>query len=127
MEYMVTVCLNSGSARHALSISGFLAFSMLRTLLYIAPLYMTAWSFPTLQPRQNTTGSDVDCAPNSRSGLKAECWEALNLEQYINDWVKANGTEAKCNEVGFAQCFLQFNVRIGFALVLHPRPQANAG
>ncbi|KAB2577220.1 hypothetical protein BFW01_g8574 [Lasiodiplodia theobromae] len=80
---------------------------MLKTLSLVTPLCLTALAFPTLEPRQNST--DVDCAPNSRSGLKAECWEALNIEQYINDWIKANGTEAKCDEVGFAQCFLQAN------------------
>ncbi|EOD47881.1 hypothetical protein UCRNP2_5374 [Neofusicoccum parvum UCRNP2] len=82
---------------------------MRSSLFYVAPLCLTAAAYPALEIRQNSTGTDVDCAPNSRSGLKAECWEALNLEQYINDWVAANGTEAKCDDVGFAQCFLQFH------------------
>ncbi|KAK0390173.1 hypothetical protein NLU13_3745 [Sarocladium strictum] len=51
----------------------------------------------------------VDCSPSSTSGLKAECWDALGMEQYINDWVAANGTAADCDNLGFAQCYLQFN------------------
>ncbi|KAL2214730.1 hypothetical protein CC79DRAFT_1339578 [Sarocladium strictum] len=57
-----------------------------------------------LQPRQ-----DVDCSPSSSSGLKAECWNALGMDQYITDWMAANGTAAGCDDLGFAQCYLQFN------------------
>ncbi|EKJ75351.1 hypothetical protein NXS19_010794 [Fusarium pseudograminearum] len=52
---------------------------------------------------------DVDCAPNSSTGLKAECWKALDMDKYIKDWVAANGTAANCEELGFAQCYLQAN------------------
>ncbi|KAH7183245.1 uncharacterized protein B0J16DRAFT_373747 [Fusarium flagelliforme] len=52
---------------------------------------------------------DVDCAPNSATGLKAECWKALDMNKYITDWVAENGTKANCEELGFAQCYLQFN------------------
>ncbi|KAL4727881.1 hypothetical protein ACLX1H_004576 [Fusarium chlamydosporum] len=52
---------------------------------------------------------DVDCSPASSSGLKAECWKALDMNKYITDWVAENGTKANCEELGFAQCYLQFN------------------
>ena len=35
---------------------------------------------------------------------------AVDMEKYINDWVTENGTKANCDELGFAQCYLQFNV-----------------
>lgn len=34
----------------------------------------------------------------------------VDMNTYINDWVAANGTDANCEALGFAQCFLQFNV-----------------
>jgi hypothetical protein len=34
----------------------------------------------------------------------------VDMEKYINDWVTENGTKANCDELGFAQCYLQFNV-----------------
>ncbi|KAJ1336146.1 hypothetical protein MN608_02894 [Microdochium nivale] len=52
---------------------------------------------------------DVDCSPSSSSGLKAECWESLGVDKFIQDWVAANGTAADCANLGFAQCYLQFN------------------
>lgn len=51
----------------------------------------------------------VDCAPNSSTGLKAECWDSLKVDDYIQAWMKANGTAANCATLGFAQCYLQFN------------------
>ncbi|KXJ94901.1 hypothetical protein Micbo1qcDRAFT_232274 [Microdochium bolleyi] len=51
----------------------------------------------------------VDCAPDSTTGLKAECWESLGVDKYIQDWMTANGTAANCASLGFAQCYLQFN------------------
>lgn len=32
------------------------------------------------------------------------------METYITEWMAANGTAAGCDELGFAQCYLQFNV-----------------
>jgi hypothetical protein len=32
------------------------------------------------------------------------------MNKYITDWVAENGTKANCAELGFAQCYLQFNV-----------------
>ncbi|RGP68588.1 hypothetical protein FSPOR_5225 [Fusarium sporotrichioides] len=52
---------------------------------------------------------DVDCAPDSATGLKAECWKALDMDKYITDWVAENGDQANCAELGFAQCYLQAN------------------
>lgn len=34
----------------------------------------------------------------------------VDMNKYITDWVAANGTDANCEALGFAQCFLQFNV-----------------
>ncbi|KAH8733749.1 hypothetical protein BGZ61DRAFT_514997 [Ilyonectria robusta] len=56
-----------------------------------------------------TARQDVDCSSSSSTGLKAECWAALDMNKYITDWVAANGTDANCEALGFAQCFLQFN------------------
>ncbi|KAF4451534.1 hypothetical protein F53441_5491 [Fusarium austroafricanum] len=73
---------------------------------------------PLLKRQDNETAPEpapveadpgADCSPSSASGLKPECWKALNMEKYINDWVTENGTKANCDELGFAQCFLQFN------------------
>ncbi|KAF7548410.1 hypothetical protein G7Z17_g7072 [Cylindrodendrum hubeiense] len=52
---------------------------------------------------------DVDCSPSSSTGLKSECWVSLDMNTYITEWVAANGTDANCEALGFAQCFLQFN------------------
>ncbi|KPM41280.1 hypothetical protein AK830_g5311 [Neonectria ditissima] len=68
------------------------------------PLAVSAGPIATLQARQ-----DVDCSPSSSSGLKSDCWAALDMDKYITEWVAANGTEANCEALGFAQCFLQFN------------------
>jgi hypothetical protein len=32
------------------------------------------------------------------------------MNKYITDWVAENGTKADCATLGFAQCYLQFNV-----------------
>ncbi|KAM0543615.1 hypothetical protein ACHAPJ_012202 [Fusarium lateritium] len=65
-------------------------------------------AFPPLAKR-NETVPDVDCSPSSPTGLKAECWKALEMDKYITEWIAANGTKANCEELGFAQCYLQFN------------------
>ncbi|KAH7041504.1 uncharacterized protein B0I36DRAFT_312941 [Microdochium trichocladiopsis] len=52
---------------------------------------------------------NVDCAPDSPTGLKAECWESLGVDKFIQDWMAANATAADCGNLGFAQCYLQFN------------------
>jgi hypothetical protein len=36
---------------------------------------------------------------------------AVEMDKYITEWMAANGTKANCDQLGFAQCFLQFNVR----------------
>ncbi|KAH6893219.1 hypothetical protein B0T10DRAFT_592168 [Thelonectria olida] len=77
---------------------------LLHFLLAALPLAVSAG--PILARADNTT---VDCAPNSSSGLKAECWAALGMDKYITEWMAANGTKANCDQLGFAQCFLQFN------------------
>lgn len=41
----------------------------------------------------------------------------VDMEKYINDWVTENGTKANCDELGFAQCYLQFNVSIQKTMV----------
>ncbi|KAF5021883.1 hypothetical protein F66182_6074 [Fusarium sp. NRRL 66182] len=71
-----------------------------------------ASALPSVAKRQEPA-PNVDCSPSSSSGLKAECWKALDMEKYINDWMAANGTEANCGELGFAQCYLQFNGHTG--------------
>jgi len=76
---------------------------MFFSTLFISLLLSLADASPLAQ-RQT-----VDCSPNSSSGLKAECWKSLNVDQYIQDWMKANGTAADCANLGFAQCYLQFN------------------
>ncbi|KAG7109799.1 hypothetical protein HYQ45_017795 [Verticillium longisporum] len=73
------------------------------TIALFLPLACTVTATPIVQ-RQ-----DVDCAPNSSSGLKAECWEALEMDKYINDWMATNSAAAGCDTLGFAQCYLQFN------------------
>lgn len=73
------------------------------TIALLLPLACTVTATPIVQ-RQ-----DVDCAPNSSSGLKAECWEALEMDKYINDWMATNSAAAGCDTLGFAQCYLQFN------------------
>lgn len=55
---------------------------------------------------QTTT---LDCSPSSTAGLQPDCWAQLNVSTYINDWLAANGTAADCENLGFAQCFLQYN------------------
>ncbi|KAN0070969.1 hypothetical protein V8E54_011134 [Elaphomyces granulatus] len=51
----------------------------------------------------------IDCSPNSTNGLMADCWSLLNMSQYIESWMNANGSSADCDSLGFAQCFLQWN------------------
>ncbi|KAI6777835.1 uncharacterized protein J7T54_001385 [Emericellopsis cladophorae] len=73
------------------------------TLTYLLPLFSTVAASPVGREL------DVDCSPDSSSGLKPECWAALEMDKYITDWMAANGTAAGCDTLGFAQCYLQFN------------------
>ncbi|KAL2070357.1 hypothetical protein VTL71DRAFT_13383 [Oculimacula yallundae] len=79
---------------------------MLWQNLFLSIFLTPVLGAPALESRQ---GAAVDCSPSSKTGLKPECWKQLNVETFINDWIKANGTDANCGQLGFAQCFLQFN------------------
>ncbi|KAM0329025.1 hypothetical protein ACHAPQ_006888 [Fusarium lateritium] len=86
--------------------------SLFKSLLLSIPISSLVAAVPLVE-RADTdpapaTG-DVDCSPSSSTGLKAECWKALDMNKYITDWVAENGTKANCAELGFAQCYLQFN------------------
>ncbi|KAI3391917.1 hypothetical protein diail_6619 [Diaporthe ilicicola] len=52
---------------------------------------------------------NLDCTPSSTAGLQPDCWAQLGVSQYIKDWLEANGTAADCDNLGFAQCYLQYN------------------
>ncbi|KAJ0118423.1 hypothetical protein J7T55_009206 [Diaporthe amygdali] len=62
--------------------------------------------FASLALAQSST---LDCTPSSTSGLQPDCWAQLKVSEYIKDWLDANGTAADCDNLGFAQCFLQYN------------------
>ncbi|KAH7305196.1 hypothetical protein B0I35DRAFT_454380 [Stachybotrys elegans] len=78
------------------------------SLLAAAPLIASVFAAPSTKPGLDRR-QDVDCAPNSSTGLKAECWAALDMNTFITDWVATNCAAADCANLGFAQAFLQFN------------------
>ncbi|RKK95494.1 hypothetical protein BFJ68_g14780 [Fusarium oxysporum] len=90
--------------------------SILATVLLSLSFSTVVSAIPLVERQDNGTAPEpapadpgVDCSPSSSTGLKPECWKALDMEKYINDWVTENGTKANCDELGFAQCYLQFN------------------
>ncbi|SCN92222.1 uncharacterized protein FFB20_12062 [Fusarium fujikuroi] len=90
--------------------------SLFATALLSLSFSTVVSAIPLVERQDNGTAPEpapadpgVDCSPSSSTGLKPECWKALDMEKYINDWVTENGTKANCDELGFAQCYLQFN------------------
>ncbi|KAG5743558.1 hypothetical protein H9Q72_013186 [Fusarium xylarioides] len=84
--------------------------SLFATALLSLSFSTVVSAIPLVERQDNGTADPgVDCSPSSSTGLKPECWKALDMEKYINDWVTENGTKANCDELGFAQCYLQFN------------------
>jgi hypothetical protein len=89
--------------------------SLFKAVLTTLSVSTVVSAVPLIERQDNGTAPepapapDVDCAPDSATGLKAECWKALDMDKYITDWVAENGDQANCAELGFAQCYLQAN------------------
>ncbi|KAH6954230.1 hypothetical protein FAVG1_02297 [Fusarium avenaceum] len=88
--------------------------SLFKSLLFLTSASSLVAAIPLVERNDTDAAplpitSDVDCSPSSATGLKAECWKALDMNKYITDWVAENGTKAECDTLGFAQCYLQFN------------------
>ncbi|GKT50801.1 uncharacterized protein ColSpa_10982 [Colletotrichum spaethianum] len=79
---------------------------MIRTSLLIWLLITSVFAS---SPKGSIVARVLDCSPSSSTGLKPECWNQLNVSDYITNWLAENGTKADCDTLGFAQCFLVFN------------------
>ncbi|KAK1990782.1 hypothetical protein LX36DRAFT_663907 [Colletotrichum falcatum] len=58
-----------------------------------------------LVTRQTNVTAD-QCTPFSPDGIQMGCWEALQMNQYLNDWWANNGQRCNSTNKGFAQCYL---------------------
>ncbi|KKA29259.1 hypothetical protein TD95_002038 [Thielaviopsis punctulata] len=85
---------------------------MVRSTAALAFLAASAAAVPVAEIPEDSgvaKRAELDCSAGSKDGLQAGCWNQLDIPSYIDAWIKANGTAAKCSSLGFAQCYLQYN------------------
>ncbi|KAF2770055.1 hypothetical protein EJ03DRAFT_79222 [Teratosphaeria nubilosa] len=85
-------------------------FSLTASLAVVAT---AAFVEPQEACKSRGVGCPMDCSPDSKEGLQAKCWKFLDMEGYINDWVKTEGDGAGIKQKGFAQAYLAWSGRNG--------------